>query len=121
MLTPPLLAYASAGAAFLDREWPGWYQQIDTSRLDLSSSCQCVLGQLAGDYNQLLETLLNTHEPLLLLFRGVRLGFNVQVGLTSIDRRQYYLDLTDAWMGEILARLNPPVGTTANVSEPAHA
>ena len=34
------------GAAFLDEKLPGWEDQIDLEQLDLSSRCNCVLGQL---------------------------------------------------------------------------
>jgi hypothetical protein len=34
------------GAALLDEREPGWWQRIDLSKLDLASTCRCVLGQL---------------------------------------------------------------------------
>jgi hypothetical protein len=37
------------GAALLDERLPGWAKQIDLTILDLSSGCDCVLGQLALD------------------------------------------------------------------------
>lgn len=43
---------AERGAELLDNRWPGWWQEVDLSRLDLSNSCQCVLGQLGVDYNR---------------------------------------------------------------------
>jgi hypothetical protein len=36
------------GAALLDRECPGWENEIDLTRLDLSSVYDCVLGQIYG-------------------------------------------------------------------------
>ena len=36
----------AAGAAFLDEREPDWWRRIDVKRLELASSCQCVLGQL---------------------------------------------------------------------------
>lgn len=39
----------AAGAAFLDEREPGWWERIDLDRLDMSSECRCVLGQLATD------------------------------------------------------------------------
>lgn len=35
------------GATLLDEREPGWEQRIDLDRLDMSSTCDCVLGQLA--------------------------------------------------------------------------
>lgn len=46
------LECAERGAELLDNRWPGWWQEIDLSRLDLSDSCNCVLGQLGVDYNR---------------------------------------------------------------------
>lgn len=39
------------GAKVLDRERPGWFKQatVKLSKLDLSSSCKCVLGQVFED------------------------------------------------------------------------
>jgi hypothetical protein len=37
------------GAAWLDERLPGWAQAINLERLELDSSCGCVLGQLAED------------------------------------------------------------------------
>jgi hypothetical protein len=37
------------GARYLDELVPGWDKVIDLERLDLASSCACVLGQLALD------------------------------------------------------------------------
>jgi hypothetical protein len=44
------------GAALLDKKNPGWWKPdaapiaIDLDDLELSSDCNCVLGQLAGNY-----------------------------------------------------------------------
>lgn len=50
------------GAEFLDQHWPGWELEIDVSRLDLGSSCDCVLGQLGVDYGK--STIQFTGHPL---------------------------------------------------------
>jgi len=34
------------GAALLDERLPGWEDRIDLDKLDLSSTCNCVVGQL---------------------------------------------------------------------------
>jgi hypothetical protein len=36
----------AAGVALLDERRPGWEQLIDLERLNLGSSCRCILGQL---------------------------------------------------------------------------
>lgn len=36
----------SRGAALLDRKVPGWENRIDLDRLDISSTANCILGQL---------------------------------------------------------------------------
>lgn len=38
------------GARKLDREIPGWADQINMTRFDICDSTECVLGQLYGDY-----------------------------------------------------------------------
>lgn len=38
------------GAMWLDQTRPGWWHQIDLVRLDLKSSCSCIVGQLSGDF-----------------------------------------------------------------------
>lgn len=40
------------GARLLDEKWPGWWQEINLSTLDLRSVCNCVLGQLGVDYSR---------------------------------------------------------------------
>lgn len=40
-----LAARAAAGAAFLDRERPGWWRRLDLSTLDMNDSCKCVIAQ----------------------------------------------------------------------------
>jgi hypothetical protein len=34
------------GAQRLDAEQPGWYKDIDLGKLEMSSSCKCIVGQL---------------------------------------------------------------------------
>lgn len=38
----------AAGAAFLDVNYPGWYNRINTDTLDIGWCDKCVLGQLYG-------------------------------------------------------------------------
>lgn len=47
---PSVAERVAAGAAYLDQHQPGWDAQIDLDRLNISSACDCVLGQLYGQY-----------------------------------------------------------------------
>lgn len=47
-LRTTLAARVAKGATLLDRERPGWADEIDLGKLDLNSGCRCVLGQLHG-------------------------------------------------------------------------
>lgn len=40
------IAAVERGAALLDRERPGWYEEIDLERLLIASTTDCALGQL---------------------------------------------------------------------------
>lgn len=43
-------AAVDKGAAVLDRRRPAWFTRINCKTLDLSSGCDCILGQLYGEY-----------------------------------------------------------------------
>lgn len=43
------------GAAWLDNARPNWFREIDLSRLVMTSPCECVIGQLFGDYNDFID------------------------------------------------------------------
>lgn len=38
------------GVTLLDKHRPGWYKDINLDKLVIASSCECVLGQLYGDF-----------------------------------------------------------------------
>jgi len=40
------------GVEYLDRVRPGWADEIDLEHLHLVTGCQCVIGQLHGDYSK---------------------------------------------------------------------
>ena len=40
----------SRGVALLDEYYPGWRDEIDLGKLNMSSSDNCILGQLYGSY-----------------------------------------------------------------------
>jgi hypothetical protein len=81
------------GAVFLDAELPGWDDNINLERLQLGSTCYCVLGQqikrgpdAAGRYQRVAEWL--EVDPYGVEAR--RLGFMVW-------GRQTYRQLTRSW------------------------
>lgn len=39
-------ARVQAGAAYLDAHFPDWPRLVDVDQLDISSGCDCILGQL---------------------------------------------------------------------------
>ena len=45
---------ASAGAKWLDNTCPGWFRRINRAMLDIANCWDCVLGQLYGNYNELM-------------------------------------------------------------------
>jgi hypothetical protein len=44
-------ARAAAGAALLDRLVPSWWRIVRIRELDINDSCNCVTGQLFGDFD----------------------------------------------------------------------
>jgi hypothetical protein len=45
-LRDKISASVKRGAKLLDKERPGWYDQIDEGRLDMQDACKCIYGQL---------------------------------------------------------------------------
>jgi len=43
---PSIGSCAWASARMLDHKLPGWHKYIDIDRLDISDSCNCIIGQL---------------------------------------------------------------------------
>lgn len=94
------------GAAFLDRELPGWHQDIDLDRLELSSSCDCVLGQLWGDcYEDAVSDMCLEED------QSWEMGFVAPLGYNDTNPNPYYW-LTLRWRQEIRRRCNAPVEPT---------
>ncbi|TSC61625.1 MAG: hypothetical protein G01um101448_636 [Parcubacteria group bacterium Gr01-1014_48] len=81
------------GATFLDAQYlEGWAHRINVDRLSLSSSCNCILGQLEGGF-------VEGKEKLGLGFRsGLSYGFDT----FAIWR---YSWLTKEWKREIAKRM----------------
>lgn len=94
----------AAGAAVLDIAAPGWDDKINVDQLDLSDTCNCVLGQLADDYDIGIGKL-SLENP-----QAVALGFldiqDTQDGhrFDWDSRDRSYRKLTAAWRKLIEAR-----------------
>ena len=70
----------AAGAAWLDHHYPGWEDKIDLGRLVMSSCRRCVLGQLTGNYTNIVDAW-NSHDPEkhLTLEDADQMGFSVNL------------------------------------------
>ncbi len=80
------------GIAWLDANVPEWQDKIDVERLDLKYPCDCVLGQLDGDFYQAVwERRLERHEV-------TRMGFAAVSGVP-------YPVLTAAWRRALKQRV----------------
>src|SRR4029077_12412117 len=85
------VARAVAGAALLDRLTPGWWRLVKLRPLDINSTCNCVTGQLFGDYGDGLRELGLTDDEA------------EEYGFTTNDRDSgsTMYTLTRAWKQEI--------------------
>ena len=96
----------SRGSSLLDQLEPGWASRVDLARLDVGDVCNCVIGQLHGDYNN--------HRGLVMmnaitadLFAYSEGDFGRHFGFMA----DTYIEadkLTGAWRKEITKRLQPP-------------
>jgi hypothetical protein len=59
-----------AGAALLDERLPGWRDAVDPTRLVLTDPCNCVLGQVFGEYGRGLDLLAIDNPALFGFLRG---------------------------------------------------
>jgi hypothetical protein len=84
------------GARLLDREAPGWERKIDLDTLDLEHTCNCVVGQVYGDYDEGIEQLDGDAES-----HPERYGFDID---PAADYE--YESLTERWRGFLKRRLS---------------
>ncbi len=110
---------ARRGAAWLDRELPGWHKGIDRSVLNVGSCTNCVLGQMFEDYENALEPLhvsttwLKRHG-----FNATHLHSETWFGFfQEYTDRSAYQELTKAWLDEIDVRLEGPIAVTQETLE----
>ncbi len=90
---------AAYGACFFDRLCPGWHAKIDTEKLDINNTDDCIVGQLFGDYKTAVKQLSITES------RSVRLGIYLLCHDTTKTEKQQWNNLTLAWKREIAQRL----------------
>lgn len=109
MIAPTIAERVARGAALLDEKLPGWDKDINLDRLDLSSSCRCVVGQLfvsnrlARVARLLGETLTPYAGGLITLGLGLD-GEDYDYGFDKADEAGNYELLTAEWERLILAR-----------------
>jgi len=85
------------GARWLDEHMPNWYDLVVIGSLDMSRRCSCVLGQITGDYNYVVDAEVPTNLlPPLVDRTAVTHGFDADSG-------DYDL-LEDLWVREIATR-----------------
>lgn len=84
------------GAEFLDERAPGWEKKIKPDTLNLGSGCDCILGQVFGDYTKGWKKLkLDTVEK------------RADLGFTLTDAGPFSL-LTREWLAYLANRaINP--------------
>jgi hypothetical protein len=86
------------GAKLLDQKWPGWASKIKLNVLAMDDCVGCVLGQLAGDYEDGATKLFGRGRS---FQESVSHGFHIEL------RGEYWDALQDAWLAEIAARRRP--------------
>lgn len=84
-----------AGAEWLDEHAPGWAQRIDLFLLSLTNTCDCILGQVFGDYHKVVSPGVGSPDvPLIASGReAARLGMFVDGWIlkgSDVGYREYY-------------------------------
>jgi hypothetical protein len=78
------------GAAVLDEAAPGWPDAVNTTRLDVRTSPDCVLGQVFGSYHGARRTLGITD--------GAAYGFSLPGGFWDRPLPELWADLNRSWV-----------------------
>lgn len=98
MTTGAVEARVARGAAWLDKNEPGWEGRIDLAKLNLANGCRCVLGQLKGDFTIALGILFGeTWDP------AGETRWAVAHGFVTEEDNEYPL-LDEAWISLIKER-----------------
>lgn len=123
----------AAGAALLDRRYPGWARRIHTGRLDMGDACACILGQLEDDFWSAIAKLwperqairgavLNLVESQQMI--AIRHGFNTSSAneddWSATDDAEFQW-LQEAWIEAIADRVVGPVEWTHRLGEAIQA
>jgi len=104
-LTVPtsLAARVRAGVAYLDRNKPGWHELVIPEALSMASSCNCVLGQVYGNFFDVQEVLFGDD----FVVQTARLGFDADAEGTGPSEVQFAA-LKRLWSFVIRQRLAVP-------------
>ena len=110
-------ARVAKGAKLLDEVRPGWAGRINLDTLQMSSVCNCVLGQQDGTFYRGMQTLLHYYESRPIkgaMELGAEYGFHtgpLEMYDLNPDREdeheavvEVYAPLQTAWVREILLR-----------------
>jgi hypothetical protein len=97
----------AAGMKYLDDYYrsKSWVLQIDLGELDLKSGCNCVLGQLKGDYDTMMDELALVEQE------ACEMGFAADTYIwdENYDRAKsdkMWTTLTEEWRVAIKDRLD---------------
>lgn len=100
----PIAKRVERGAALLDRERPGWEEDVDLGRLQMTSTCDCILGQIFGTYTSGFKELVR-NLPSQFLFSSRDHGFTADGAPTAPPALLgEWIDLGNAWAAEIERR-----------------
>lgn len=88
---PTIRARVAAGAAWLDKNRPGWDSRVDLDALCMPDPCYCILGQEFGDY----------YDAPISLDDGVAFGFDAE---GAADEMAEFSALSTEWARLIEAR-----------------
>lgn len=91
---------AERGAARLNEHEVHWRGLINLSRLDMSSTSECVLGQVFDDYNEGLEALQLPFDGE--AYDDVSFGFDTDGHVQGDPNEPTYMELHEAWEAIIL-------------------
>lgn len=99
-----------AGAAWLDSVDPHWWREVVPNMIEMQSTCNCVLGQIVGDYAAAItdSSTLTEHRA-----EAERRGFTI-TGTRALalgfewdpsEQLETYRDLTNGWRALVTSRL----------------
>ena len=107
-MKPTYLNRARKGAKLLDKVAPGWEKKIKPGVLDLANGCNCILGQVYGDYSTGLtvSSIREIEEDCLAPSARFSYGFSAE-GDGGTMRKRFAL-LTKAWLLLLAERAAAP-------------